>query len=191
MSPWPPPCSSMLVTASEMQRMVRWRLMSSTPACVRTSSTVARARCSSAVSGIVERDDRPSPAGLVRELLRVEDAELAAGDGRGEVVEDLHEAAPVVAVVPLPAVGADAEDVAVVALGHEAELVGDEVVRLRHRVAHEGLVRERFLRVGDEVLLGEVGLERADDGLDAVRAGPVAVHLQRSRGGTRLIGHPR
>ena len=58
----------------------------------------------------------------------VEDAQLAAGHSRGQVVEDLDQAAPVVAVVPLPAVGADAQDVAVVALRDEAELVGHEVV---------------------------------------------------------------
>ena len=94
-----------------------------------------------------------------------------------------------VAVVALPAVGPDAEDVAAVALRHEAELVGDEVVGLRHRVAHEGLALESLARVGDEVLLRKLGLQRADHGLDAVGAGPVAIHLQRRRRGARLIGH--
>ena len=65
-----------------------------------------------------------------------------------------------------------------VALGDEAELVGDEVVGLRDRVAHERLALESLGRVGDEVLLREFGLQGADHGLDAVVAGPVAVHLQ-------------
>ena len=95
----------------------------------------------------------------------------------------------VVAVVPLPAVGPDAEDVALLALRHEAELVGDEVVGLRDGVAHERLALERLAGVGDEVLLRKLGLQGADHGLDAVGAGGVAVYLEGSRRGARLIGH--
>ncbi len=64
-----------------------------------------------------------------------------------------------VAVVPLPAVGADAQDVAAVALRHEAELVGDEVVGLGDGVAHEGVALERLGGVRDQVLLRQFGLE--------------------------------
>ena len=56
---------------------------------------------------------------------------LPQATAAGQVVEDLDETAAVVAVVALPAVGADAEDLAAVALGYEAELVGDEVAGLR------------------------------------------------------------
>ena len=148
-APCPPPWSSMLVTASEMHRMVRWRWMSSRPACCSTSSTASRARCRSGGVGDLEIDDGPAQCDLGGHLVVVEDAELAAGDGGREVVEDLDEAPAVVSVVALPAVGPDAEDVAGVALRHEAQLVGHEVVGLRHGVAHEGLAREGFGRVGD------------------------------------------
>ena len=116
-----------------------------------------------------------------QQLGLVEDAQLAAGDRRGQVVEDLDEAAAVVAVVALPAVGADAEDVAAVALWHEAELVGDEVVGLRDGVAHERLALEGFGGVCDQVLEGQTGLDLADDGAHRVVAGGVAEHLQRGR----------
>ena len=83
-----------------------------------------------------------------------------------------------VAVVPLPAVGLDGEDVAAVALRHEADLVGNEVVGLWHRVTHEGFAAQRLAGVGDEVLVRQVRFHRPDHGLDAVRARPVPVHLE-------------
>ena len=138
--------------------------------------------------GDLEVDDGPAQGHLDHDLVGVEAAESAAGHGGGQVVEDLDEAAAVVAVVALPAVGADAEDVAGVALRDEAQLVGDEIVGLRDRVAHEGLARERLGRVGDEVLLGQLGFERADHGLDVVGAGPVSIDLQRGGRGAALVG---
>ena len=180
----------MLVTASEMQRIgplavdvVEAGLLQDVVHGLSRLLELGR------VADLEVDDDHPAELGLARELLRIEDAELVAGDRGGEVVEDLDQAAPVVAVVALPAVGPDAEDVALVALRDEAELVADEVVGLRHRVAHERRTLESLARVGDEVLLRESGLQRADHDLDTVVAGSVAVHLQRSRRGARLIGH--
>ena len=62
----------------------------------------------------------------------------------------------------------------------EAELVLDEVVGLRHRVAHEGGALERFVGLGDQVVLGQAGVEDADHGLDASAGAAVAVDVQRA-----------
>ena len=98
------------------------------------------------------RSDSPARLSAAISLV-VQHAQLAAGHGRRQVVEDLDEAAAMVAVVALPAVGADAQDLAVVALGDEADLVAHEVVGLRDRVAHEGVVREGLVGVDRELVL--------------------------------------
>ena len=83
-----------------------------------------------------------------------------------------------IAVVPLPAVGADAQDVTALALRDEAELVGDEVVWLRHRIAHEGGTGEGFFGVRHQIVLRQSGVELADDRANARVADRVAEDLQ-------------